>query len=379
MKICFITTWLPKCCGIATYTNFLCEKLLTNKNIKIDIITEKENPRVINKNIKVHPTFDRNTDYSNDIIAKIKQVKPDIVHIQHEFEIFGYDFRLMKLLKKIKTRKVITLHTIAVNGQKTRFPNIEDFNAAAGKLADKIIMHQESNKNIMERQGIQKGKIAIITHGTKLMQKLRQEEARRRLGLKKDIRILLLFGFLRKSKLLDFFIDALPTIFKKNPKTYLYFVGSKKQLIPKDKEFFRFVKRKIKKLKIDNRIIFVNKFIPEAEVNLYYNSADVVVLPYDLKDWGASGVSHLALGSGKPIIVSRIAKFDEIRKNVSEEITVLPHQTEEWIRVVNRALNDKLFRNYIVNKTKAYAKKTSWDNIAKQHFKLYKSLIKIKI
>jgi len=374
MKVCFLTTWLPKSCGIGTYTNYLSKGLLKDKNITIDIITEKENSPVKGERINVHPCFDRISEYDGDILSKIEEIGPDVVHIQHEFGIFGNDFRIVNLLEKIKTKKVVTLHTLSVNYLKPKFPEVEAFNNLIVKASDKVIVHQRADKSVLSRQSSDEGKISVIAHGTEIMQNLDQMESRKKLGWREDIKILLLFGFLKKAKLCFPFVQALPSIFKSNPDVYLYIVGSTCQSSEKEKPYFDRIKEELKEQGIADRVVFIDEFIPQEKVPLYYNAADIVVMPYDLTEWGASGALHLAIGSGKPTIISRIAKADEIRENISEEITPLLHKKGEWSRVVNRILADKEFREYIINRTKQYAEKTSWENIAKEHFELYQSL-----
>ncbi len=376
MKICFITTWSPKFCGIATYTSFLSDGLLKKKDVRIDIITEKENPPVKTKKLSAHPGFDRKTEYAKDIIKEIDKIKPNIVHIQHEFGIFGNDFRLINLLKKIKARKIVTLHTICAAGQKKKLKDIELFNRQVAKHSDRVIVHQKPDKNVLMGQGVADKDITIITHGTKIMKKISRQLARKKLGFPKKIKIILLFGFLKKAKLSFAFVKALPFIFKNNPDTYMYIAGSKVQTDARGKAYINHIKGWLKKEGINKRVVFINKFIPEEEVYLYYKSSDIVVFPYDLKDWGASGAAHLGIGSKRPILISRIPKLDEFRENISEEISVLPHHIREWKRVTNRILQDNIFRKRIMEKTSLYAEKSSWKNIAEIHYQLYKDIKK---
>ncbi len=384
MRIVILSTYPPAHCGIGTYTSYLSSGLKKLKNTKIYILTEKSNPKILSKNISVVPCFDREKEYANDILQKIKQVKPDIVHIEHEFGIFGWDKRLIKLLSKMKSigcHLVITIHTVysyksPLPYSAPKYVNIENYYLKVSRIVDNIIIHQKECKEVLIRIGLDKRKISVIPHGTLISKIKKEKKIRKRLGLKQNAKIIMYFGFFKDSKLTLSFIEALPIIFKEIPNSYFYMIGSFRIKETKDFKYMEEIKSKIKKLNIEERVILMNKYIVEGEVPLYLASADIVVYPYDMSHWGDTGSAHRAIGAGTLTTISRIPKFDEIRSEICEEIAVLPHKSGDWARVIIRILKDKKFRNYIAKKTKAYAKKTSWDNISKQHFKLYKALTK---
>jgi len=163
---------------------------------------------------------------------------------------------------------------------------------------------------------------------------------------------------------------------KKNKNCYLYIVGSTVQLSFKHRYFLELIKNKCKKHGISKNIIILDKFMGDEEIKLYHNAADVIVFPNDTITGGASGAIHVSLGMGKLMVISKINKFDDIIQNVSHEIAILPYHTNEWARIIDRMLNDKKFSYYLINKIKDYARESSWKNIVKMHYHLYKSLNK---
>ena len=381
MKIVILSTYPPAHCGIGTYSSYLYSGLKKIRNTKTYILTEKSNPEISSKHLSVIPCYDPEKEYVNDFIQKIRQIKPDVVNIQHEFGLFGWDNRLLRLLSKIKSLGipcVITLHTIYAKELTTKIPekthSIEDYYLKISKLAARIIVHQEECKSVLARMGINENKISVISHGTVISKVKKGKALRKKLGLKQDARIMMYFGFFKDVKLSLSFIEALPKIFKDVSKSYFYIIGSFRVKGKRDFVHMRKVKSLIKKFNIGKRVIMINKFVDEEDVPLYMASADVVVYPYDIEYWGDTGAAHRAIGAGAVLAVSRIPKFDEIRSEICEEMAVLPHKTEGWARVITRILKDKSFCDYISKKTKIYAEKTSWKNIAKQHYALFKSL-----
>ena len=215
MRICFVSTFLPQPCGIATYTSYLSQGILkVDPHIQIVVLAEHGAERKTSGNIQCFPCFSRRDDYGESIINKLKEVKPDILHIQHEFGIFGTDDRFINFLKMIENqnyKKVVTLHTVFAQENinvKEINNNIEYYNLILGNLCDKLIVHHHSERIILNREGIPKDKIRIIPHGTRCLNLINQEEARKKLNLPLQGKIILSAGFIRRTKNQLFLIDS---------------------------------------------------------------------------------------------------------------------------------------------------------------------------
>jgi len=375
MKVSYITTWTPTKCGIATYTKYIVDQFSKYSDVHVDIITEKENLRLHTRKLGVHPTFDRNSKYTEDVLNTLKSNRPDLVHIQHEFGIFGCDYRIIDLLKKIKFKKLITLHSVCSKDEKKEFKDIEIFYKKMSNYVDEIIVHQNLDRDILLRQGIPEEKINVIPHGTEIVDGIPKNFARKKLKIPLGSKVLLIWGLIRRDKISTQFLDSLPLIMKKNQNCYLYIVGSTIQLPSKHRNFLDLIRNKCKKLGISKNIIILDTFMDDEDIKLYHNASDVIVFPNDRIAGGASGAIHVSLGMGKLMAISKINKFEDVIQNVSSEIAILPHHTNEWVRIIDRMLNDKIFSNYLINKIKDFARESSWKNIVKVHYCLYKSLI----
>jgi glycosyltransferase involved in cell wall biosynthesis len=384
MKIAILSTYPPARCGIGTYSSYLYSGLRRIKGTMVYILTEKCNPKLSRKDICAIPCYDKERNYVADFIAEIKKIKPDIVHIQHEFGLFGWDKRLIRLMEGIKKAGfpvAITLHTVYSKAYTNRIPkgfkDIEHYYAAIGKAADKVMVHQHECKVVLERMGIPTKKMEVISHGTLVKRpKQSKKQLRKKLGLKEKAKIIMYFGFFKDVKMTPDFVKSLRYVMKDVPNTYFYVIGSFRTTSKRDKEHMKLVKKLFRKTKIKKNVIMINKFVDEDEVHLYMAAADIVAYPYDIGYWGDTGSAHRAIGSGATLVVSRIPKFDEIRHEIHEEAVVLPHRIRDWSKVMTRILTDKEFKAYIDKKTRQYAERSSWKNIAKQHYAIYKEIKK---
>ena len=126
--------------------------------------------------------------------------------------------------------------------------------------------------------------------------------ARQALGLDAARPVLLFFGFVRPYKGLDLLLDALPLVRREIP-AHLLVVGE----IWGEEASYR---QQVERLGLADHVTFVNRYVPNEELGVYFGAADVVVLPY--RSATQSGVVQLAFGFGKPVITTRIGGLAEV-------------------------------------------------------------------
>jgi len=380
MKISYISPYPSIRSGIGTYTSYLCKALLKiNKEVEILVIAEKGASKIKEKRFETFPCFNSKEKYVKKISKSLLRFSPDIVHIQHEFAIFNPDERLLNLLKELKksTKIVLTLHTVHTNKSndwEVKARSMEKYNFSMGQLANAIIVHQVSMKEVLIRQGLNEKLIHVIPHGTEILRKVDKTEAIRKLELPENGRIILSFGFFGKYKNKELIVEALPEILEKVPNAYVFFSGYIRKWVQEDFESRKLYEEKAKELGVRDHVIFAKRYIPDEEIYLVFNSSDAVVFPYIQKWYSGSGSLHLAVGSFKPIVVSNIPKFEEVPKEISKRLVFNPNDSSKLAKILIKLLVDNNFRESITDKVKSYALMTSWDVIAKTHIQLYKTL-----
>ena len=372
MKIAFVSPYLPVHCGIATYTDYLIQGIRKiDPALEIRVIAEKGADPVKQERFEVIPCWDRNEDYVRPIVASANEV--DLIHIQHEYGIFKLDERLPTLLRKLgpNIKKIITIHCLRPAQFSKKGVAEENFVNEIAKLADHVILHLNSQKAILERLGIPSEKLHIIPHGTESSNE-DKEISRKRFGLPMDAKILVMLGFMKKHKCLHVILDALVEMLKERKDVYLFVAGS---LAPsasqEDIDYAKFISKKIAELGIQNNFIHDDRFIPHEDVLHIIGVADIFMFPYVEEDRAVSGSFHLAVGANKPVIATRIPKFEELG-DVCDELLVLPYNSSEIARLAIRLFKDEEFSCYVMNKIKILKDKTSWEIVAKMHLELFK-------
>ncbi len=371
MKLAYVATYLPQHCGIATYTDYLIHGIRANApELPITIIAENGAEPIEEKNFKVIPCWNRNEDYTRAIIDRAKEF--DLVHIQHEYSIYKFDDRLPTVLEALKgkVKVVITIHCVRPAQFSERGDVDERYAARIARIADTVIVHLESQKAILERLGIPTQKIRLIPHGSEITN-VNKEVSRQRLGLPEDGKIIISFGFVKPHKCHHIMVEALREIVDNGIDAYLFIAGG---LAPsagkKEKEYLDLVKKKIDQLNLNENVIFPNRFFPNEDVPYILRAGDLVLFPYYEEDRSASGSFHLSIGAKRPIIASRIPKFEEL-KNISDELLVLPYNATGIARIAIRIFRDEKFRHYIEKRTDVYREMTSWQSVGRMHLKVY--------
>ncbi|MEM8533449.1 MAG: glycosyltransferase [Chloroflexota bacterium] len=156
------------------------------------------------------------------------------------------------------------------------------------------------------------------------------ETIRRQFKLPDQKPIIMFFGFVRPYKGLEYLIQALPHILVKRD-VHLLVVG----------EFWtsaEFYERYAREFGVEQAITFVNQYVPNEELQPYFDLVDVVVLPYVSAT--QSAVVQLAFGFGKPVITTRVGGLHEVVQDGVNGLLVPPQDEHALADAVVRFYED---------------------------------------
>ena len=151
-------------------------------------------------------------------------------------------------------------------------------------------------------------------------------------GFTEDSLVLLFFGYVRKYKGLDILIEAFPKILAQHSNAKLLIVG---EFYDEPSEYLEL----IKKLNIEEQVKVINQFVPNEDVGKYYQSSDVVILPY--RSATQSGILNVAYGFYKPVIVTDVGGLAEFVDEGKTGFVVEPNSPDEIFEGVEKFLDLK--------------------------------------
>ena len=238
MKAGMISTFLCRC-GLATYSLYLSEALIKS-GIDVTVLAEEPFPdeSALTKDVHTEVPYVfcwKRTEFYDRLIKEAQ--KYSVINIQHQYGLFNNTNAWVSLLKSIKSKKIITVQDmVSPNEQLLTYFN-ETF-----KLADKIIVHTPTCYDMLLRWNCPNGKIVQIPHGTKLIDVPTKEAARETLGLPKDAKIILSWGFIWESKGILEMIEILKEIKKTYPEAIFIHAGGVHPILQKSQYLGKILK-----------------------------------------------------------------------------------------------------------------------------------------
>jgi len=365
MKIGIISSYLPIPCGIATYTSYLIEELRRLRN-NVYIVCHKGG-----KGLDCYPAFNYDDpDLPHKAFKAMMKLGPDLVHIQHEYGLFGEQrgMNAIPLAYKFKLSHiptVITLHTVP---KKCDYEE-KIIEKALVEITDATIVHEQYQRElIIERVGHQ-NKIWVIPHGVRDIKPV--SKAKEKLNLE-DKTIVLLVGYLRRSKNFERVVRIFPRVAESVDNAILLVASGVRR--PEDiayrDVFLEFVANSVAKDKI--------KVLPgpfsEEKFDLIISSADVAVLPY-LRG-AQSGIMAHCHAFAKPVVVTSDvpAMADLIQKARSG---LVARTDSELAEAIVKILTEKNLAKEFSDNARSYVEKyASWKIIASRHVDVYNKILK---
>jgi glycosyltransferase involved in cell wall biosynthesis len=285
--------------------------------------------------------------------SRLKKLSPDIIVVRYWLPFMGPALgTILRRVRRNKHTKIIAITDNILPHEKR--PGDIAFTEYFLNSCDAYITMSEQVMSDLRR--FQKSKPARqVLHPLydNFGEAVQKEEARKKLGLPSEGRIILFFGFIRKYKGLDILLEAMADLRIKAGGIRLLIAG---EFYEDEKPYLEL----IKKLGIEEQLILRTGFIPESEVKYFLCAADVVVQPYRMAT--QSGVTPLAYHFEKPMIVS----------NVGGLPSLVPHEKAGLVTAADPgSLASAIIRyyelgeHYFIPHLRSEKQKYSWINLVK--------------
>lgn len=226
---------------------------------------------------------------------------------------------------------------------------------------DGVVVHTESQRRELERQGRDHGRVEVIPHGAYSVFGSREE-----VEVDPDSHRVLFFGNVVPPKGLDTLVAAVPRVKREISDVELVIAGDgrltsrSKAVIEAHPENFE----------------VHNYFVPNDEVGRLFESAEVVALPYREQGGtkGHSGALATAYSFGKPVVATTASDFPELVEGSGAGVVVPPGDPDRLADALVDVLSDPGVRERMAANSLRMAEELSWENVAKRHLELYASL-----
>lgn len=376
MKIAYISTQIPRACGLATFNNNLKNAIEENLNIDkqnsyVVAINDSEDIKQYNYPPEVKYLI-RQQNQKDYIRAAnfINTSTADTCILQHEFGIYGGDsgIYVLPLLNRIEKPLITILHTILKEPSYLQKLIIQEVAKQSAKV---IVMAQKAVKFLVEVYEISPDKIELIQHGVPNYPTFADNPVKK-LPLFYKKRVLLTFGLLSRNKGLETVIKALPKIVAKHPDVIYTIIGSTHPHIKKNQgeEYRDYLKLLAKQLGVAKNVSFINSFIPENELVNYLSAAEIYITPYLNEAQITSGTLSYAIGAGAAVISTPYWHAQELLDD-NRGILFDFNDYEKLGNIVNELLGDDIKLKKLRDNAFAYGLNLRYPKIGK----IYKDVL----
>ena len=307
MRMAFVSTSVPRRCGIATFTaDVMAAVRAADPTVRCSVVAidEPNSARAYGPEVKAR-IRQRDPESYRAAAALLNESNVDVVHVQHEFGIYGvwkdgvYQDHLRPFLEEIRKPVLVTLHSVPPDPP----PSMRDaVRVIASRSDEVIVMAHTAARLLVSDYGITKVPV-VIPHGMPAIEPSGRRRLKTKLGMEART-IISTFGLVDPRKGLEYVIGAMPSIVERNPDALYLIVGqTHPELLKQQGEAYRnTLERAAEELGMTDHIAFVNEYLTQRDIVGYLLATDVYVTPYLDPNQITSGTLAYALGAGKAIV-----------------------------------------------------------------------------
>jgi glycosyltransferase involved in cell wall biosynthesis len=367
-RVAFIGNYLPRECGIATFTTDLCTALAAEYGeerlfaIPVnDLNLRYQYPERVRLELEQEDlsSYERAADFLNFN-------GNDLVCLQFEYGIYGGSAggHILTLLRRLKMPLVSTLHTVLREPDENQRHVLEEVAQLSDRL---VVMSQLAAQLLQEVYAVPSGKIDVIAHGVPDLPFMDPNYFKDKFGTEGKS-VLLTFGLLSPNKGIENVIRALPAILSRNPKV-VYIVSGVTHPHIRRREGERYreqLQALAEELGVSKQLIFNNRFVTTEELIEQVGSADIYITPYLQEAQVVSGTLAIALGAGKAIISTPYWHAKELL--AENRGVIVPFGNPNAIaEAVLALLANDAERHAMRKRAYLYSRSTTWPKTAKAY------------
>jgi glycosyltransferase involved in cell wall biosynthesis len=372
-KIAFLSDYVPRQCGIATFTADLHQAIVGEyRSLQSSILAMSDPPGKHNYPAEVRfeipeqdiSAYRRAADFLN--LANV-----DVLCLQHEFGIFGgpNGRHVLTLLRNLRMPVVTTLHTILkepTNEQKRLLQEVIQLSARV------VAMTEKGRAFLRDVYGTPDEKIDLIPHGIPDVPFVDPNYYKDKFGVE-GRPVLLTFGLISPNKGIENVLNALPEIVRKFPNVvYIVLGATHPNLILKDGETYRLgLERLAKKNGVEKNVIFFNRFVDKDELVECLGAADIYITPYLNKAQITSGTLAYSFGAGKAVISTPYWHAEELLAD-GNGVLVPFGESAPIAQAVCDLLRNEAARHTIRKSAYLLGRKMIWPTVAHDYIQSFR-------
>jgi len=371
-RIAFVGNYLPRQCGIATFTADLCTALANEYGSERlfaipvnDPESSYEYPERVRLEIEQEDlqSYERAAEFLNFN-------SNDLVCLQHEYGIYGgvAGCHILTLLRNLTMPVVTTLHTVLRDPDPDQRAVMEEIARLSDRL---VVMSEQAARFLREVYQVPAGKIDVIPHGVPDLPFMDPNYFKDQFHTEGKS-VLLTFGLLSPNKGIENVIQALPAILAKHPNVVYIVTGvTHPHIRRREGERYRNELAALAdRLGVSSQVIFNNRFVSAEELVENVGAADIYITPYRQEAQIVSGTLAIAFGAGKAIISTPYWHAKEMLAD--ERGMIVPFEDPDAIaEAVIQLLENDAKRHAMRKRAYLHSRETTWPRTARAYMESF--------
>jgi glycosyltransferase involved in cell wall biosynthesis len=366
VRTAFVSTYPPRHCGIATFTNDLAANTGNREVVALHPPGQAAGPYPIEVHHRIRK--DELDDYLRTAAALTRCV--GLVSIQHEYGIWGGEDggHVIDFVGALDVPSVATLHTVLQQptpGQRAVLSELVALTDAT------VVMSDSAAARLTSVYGIDRGRLHVIPHGVPELPFVDSAGIKSALGVA-DHQVILSFGLLGPGKGIELAIAALPDVVAAHPSVLYVVVGeTHPDLVRSEGEAYREgLVAKVATLGLEKHVRFVDRYVGRVELTKWLEAADVFVTPYPNLDQIVSGTLSYAMGAGRPVVSTPYAYAAEVLAD-GRGVLVPAASPAALGTALNQLLGDPELRAAIGRRAYEYSRRMVWSSVGAEYRDLF--------
>jgi len=374
-QIAVIGNYLPRQCGIATFTTDFCEALAAKApeaSIFAIPVNDTEEGYAYPPRVRFElaesdvESYRRAADFIN-----LNGV--DLVVLQHEYGIFGgiAGSHILALLRELHMPIVTVLHTVLREPDRAQRKVLGEIARLSDRL---VVMSDHAVKFLTEIYEIPRAKIAVIPHGIPDVPFVDPNFYKDKFDAEGKI-VLLTFGLLSPNKGIENVIEALPAIVERYPDVLYIVLGATHPHVKRHEgEAYRLrLQQLARELGVAENVVFYNQFVRIDELVEFIGAADMYITPYLNAEQTVSGTLAYTVGTGKAVISTPYWYAEELLAD--ERGILVPFKDPTAIaESVIELLENEAERHAMRKRAFIYGREMTWPRVAERYLELFQAI-----
>jgi glycosyltransferase involved in cell wall biosynthesis len=372
LKVAFLGDYPPRHCGLATFTRELRQAVAsaqTDWSCQVIAVSDRPGSYAYDESVRFEvpqpdvASYLRAADFLN-------LAHTDILCVQHEFGIYGgvAGSHVLGLIRAARMPVVTTLHTVLEKPQpeqKRAFAELLDNSTRV------VVMARLARNLLTDFYHVPEEKITIIPHGIPNLPFTDSGYFKDQFDIAGRT-VILTFGLLSPNKGIEYAIRALPAIKARHPGViYIILGATHPNVLRESGENYRLsLERLARSLGVESNVMFVNRYVGEAELADFMGAADIYLTPYLNVEQITSGTLSYCYGTGKAVVSTPYWHAGELLAD-NRGVLVPFRDADAIAREVNALLSDEARLRTMRKDAYVAGRQMIWSEVGKAYAQLF--------